>query len=280
MKAKSLLAMLTAMALSVNFVSCSDDDEPGGGGAGSGDATKRLVKIFVQSPEGDTNNETNFLYDSEGRVSELVIAYDHHHDGIWNDVYTYSYNGNEVVIENVSNYDGEEELEKISTYTLNDKGYAVSGEEKDYYREGTLYDETQYTFNYTDDYLIGIKETFENESGIHTSMTEENQIIADDQILPQDWDAVEYTDIPNKANFFFHYSNEVDIFDTYEFFELYWANLAGKAPKYLPKKVTDRLECDWNFDYKLDDDGYVKQISITDGEGGFNTTITCTYEEL
>lgn len=279
MNAKSLLAMLTAMALSVNFVSCSDDDEPGGGGSGSGDATKRLVKIFVQSPEGDANNEVVFQYDNEGRVSEMAVNCDHHSGDSWTDTYAYSYNGNEVTVnvsiyEGSSDYDFEENFSTI-TYTLNSKSYVETGSEIE-----SNGGENQYIFHYTDDYLTGVTEVEEYDGRTHTHETEKNQIVSDGQILPYDWDAVEYTDIPNKANFFFHYSNEVDIFDTYEFFELYWANLAGKAPKYLPKKVTDRLEGDWNFDYKLDDDGYVEQINITDEKGGPNAIITCTYEEL
>lgn len=264
MKTKSLTAMLMAMALSFNFAACSDEEDNGGGGSASGEASKRLTKIFVQCPEGDTNNETVFQYDNEGRVSQMAITYSHHNNGsTWTDVYSYSYSGKDATIVLIS--DGEEY--ETSTYTLNDKGYVASGTKTE--SDGDI---RQYTFNYTNDYMTLAEESY------HGVSEEKNQVIADGLILPHDWDAVEYTEIPNKINFFFHYSNEIDIFDTFEYMELYLANLAGKAPKYLPESVTDG-EGSWYFDYELDDEGYPTSITLSDEDGTF-TTIICTYEPI
>lgn len=277
MKTKSFLAAMMAAALSFNFMACSDDDEPNGGnggGSGSGDATKRLTRIFVQCPNGDTNNETTFKYDNEGRVTEMAITYEHHNDGeIWKDTYSYSYSGNNATISTIY-YEGNEtegEYTTESNYTLNDKGYVTSGTETRLSSEQTR----QYTFSYTDDYM-----TLATESYDELTYEEKNQIISDGQILPHDWDAVEYTDIPNKGNLFFHYANESDIFDSFEYFELYWVNLAGKAPAYLPQSVTDSFEGGWHFSYKLDDEGYATEVTITNDEGERRTTITCTYEDI
>ena len=259
---------MMAAALSFNFTACSDDDEPnGGGGSASGDATKRLTKIFVQCPHGDTNNETTFQYDDEGRVSQMATTYDHHKNGnTWTNIYTYSYSGNEVTI--TMTYDGEEH--ETSTYVLNDDGYAISGT-KTRSSDGPV---CQYKFSYTDNYLTLATETFSDSN----YEGEKNQIIADGLILPYDWDAVEYTEIPNLANLFFHYSNASDIFDTFEYYELYWANLAGKSPICLPQSVTDNQEGSWNFTYQLDEENYPTTITISNEYG--TTSISCTYEEI
>ena len=278
MKTKSFLEAMMAAALSFNFMACSDDDEPNGGnggGSGSGDATKRLTRIYVQA-EWDTNNETVFQYDSEGRVTEMDITYDHHSSGdTWTDYYTYSYNGNEVTVDVDYAGDGPEYREQeSSTYALNDNGYVTNG-----VKTTNSGREIQYTFNYTNDYLVSAAIIQENEN---TSDNISNQIISDGLILPDEWDTIEYTDISNKANFFFHYSGEYDIFDfsTFEYGELYFANLAGKAPIYLPQKVKDRSGNEYNYSYELDDEGYVTEMTITHSKGEQPTIITCTYEDI
>ena len=271
MKTKSLTAMLMAMALSFNFAACSDDDENGGGGSGLEGASKRLKTIYVQA-EWDTNNETVFQYDNEGRVTEMDITYDHHSSGdTWTDYYSYSYNGDEVTLDVDYAGDGPEYREQESyTYTLNDKGYVTEGAMN--FSSGKRV--RQYTFSYTDDYLIRVTEGYENET---PRVVEHNQIISDGLILPHDGNSIEYTDIPNKGNLFFHYANEKDIFDSFEFCELYLTNLAGKAPKYLPERVDD-----WHFSYELDDEGYATEITITitNSHTTRPTIITCTYEEI
>lgn len=264
MKTKSLTAMLMAMALSFNFAACSDDDDNGGGGSASGDATKRLVKMYVKSIY--VNHSFEIEYDEKGRVSKNVLTWEE--STPWRDTYTYLYNGNEVTISATIWEGNDEEGEHRAeyTYTLNDKGYVVNGFSDD---------QNEYIFSYSDDYLVSVTKSYDN--GV-PRIVEQNQIIADGLILPHDWDAVEYTEIPNKINFFFHYSNEIDIFDTFEYMELYLANLAGKAPKYLPESVTDG-EGSWYFSYKLDDEGYPTAITLSDEDRVF-TTITCTYEPI
>lgn len=271
MKTKSLTAMLMAMALSFNFAACSDEDENGGGGSGLEGASKRLTQMYVQNINGDGNNEFDLQYDNEGRVTQISSTWED-----FNATYTYSYSGNEVTIhcsfldESETGYDTDPDYSTI-TYTLNDKGYATSG-------SGQLSgSRMNYIFTYTDDYLVEVTEQYDNWT---PHVDESNRILSDGLILPYDWNMVEYTDIPNKGNFFIHYANEVDIFDCFEYYELYWANLGGKAPKYLPAKVAYSDDDFWTFSYDLDNEGYVTTISITDEEGLNFTTITCTYEPI
>lgn len=268
MKTKSLTAMLMAMALSFNFAACSDEEDNGGDGSASGEASKRLTKMYVQNINGDGNNEFDLQYDNEGRVTQMSSTWE---DGV-NNTYTYSYSGSEVTIHcsilDETGYDTDPDYSTI-TYILNDKGYVTSGTGQ---HSGNQRD---YTFTYTDEYLVEATEKINNGTSY---IDERNRIISDGLILPHDWDMVEYTNIPNKGNLFIHYANEVDIFDTFEYVELYWANLAGKAPKYLPESVTSG-EGSWYFDYKLDDEGYPSTITLSDEDGTF-TTITCTYEPI
>ena len=173
--------MLMAMALSFNFAACSDDDDNGGGGSASGDATKRLVKMYVKSIY--VNHSFEIEYDEKGRVSKNVLTWEE--STPWRDTYTYLYNGNEVTISATIWEGNDEEGEHRAeyTYTLNDKGYVVNGFSDD---------QNEYIFSYSDDYLVSVTKSYDN--GV-PRIVEQNQIIADGLILPHDWDAVEYTEL-------------------------------------------------------------------------------------
>ena len=73
------------------------------------------------------------------------------------------------------------------------------------------------------------------------------------------------------------YSHYEDIFIKSNWWELYFANLVGKAPKYLPKSATFR-NTTTHYSYELDDDGYVKAFTITDGD--VTASYKCTYENI
>lgn len=266
---------MIAATLSFNFMACSDDESnnEGGGGSASGDASKRLTKMHVQSVyEG--SNTLEFTYDNQGRVSTLTLIWEHD-DESWKDTYTYSYSGNNVSISgriyegNVS--EGEYTIE--STYALNDKGYVTNGSSVS---NGHT---DEYTFSYTDDYMTLATEISDN-GGSTFEHKYEHSIISDGLIQPDGLDGIEYTEIPNKGNFFLQYASEADIFDSFYFYELYWANLLGKATQYLPEKTWHGRNEQFNYAYKLDDEGYVTSFSITNEDGEQISTATCTYEKI
>lgn len=273
MKTKSLTAMLMAMALSFNFAACSDENENGGGGSLSGDASKRLTRMHVQSAY-DGDNTLEFAYDDQGRVSTLILLWESD-DESWTNSYAYSYNGNNISI-SCRFHEGnapEREYTIESSYTLNDKGYVTSGSSVS---NGHT---DEYTFSYTDDYMTLATEISDNGDGFFEHKYE-HSIISDGLIQPDGLDGIEYTEIPNKGNFFLQYASEADIFDSFYFYELYWANLLGKATQYLPEKTWHGRNEQFNYTYKLDDEGYVTSFSITNEDGEQISTATCTYEEI
>ena len=261
MKVKNLLMAVLLTALYVNFTSCSDDEE--GGGSNSEGATKRLVGMEVICD--DEKTELSLEYDSQGRVSEMVLLFD---EPDWQDKQTvlYTYNGNEVTVSQTwtgdshPNGTGYEDV-----YQLNDKGYVVNGT----CRFWNIHEDFTSSFQYTDDYLISIEikpYSFEGLAATH-------QLLTDGKILPDAWSSIEYTDIPNKGGLFYMYTQYPNLFDEFEWYELYFANLAGKAHKYLPQKAGG----DTTYDYELDD-GYVKAFTITRDD--VVASCRCTYENI
>lgn len=266
MKTKSFLAAMMAVALSFNFVACSDDNEPNGGnggGSGSGDATKRLIKVETETKHNGRNVFT-LAYNNEGRVSEASLTF-YLESGTFSTNYEFTYDANEVNVATTFN----DEMD-INTYILNDSGYIESGINREYASD------RNYTFTYTNDYLTSY--TYEgNPYG-----PEVHELTGDGAIVPDDWEVVEYSDIPNKSGLFF-YSNSTEVFDDFEFYELYYAGLLGKAPTYLPKRsehYEGSLDSAHNYSYEVDDEGYVTSFTITDEDGEQVTTATCTYEDI
>lgn len=262
---KLFTAILMAAALCVNFTSCSDDEE--GGGSNSEGATKRLVKMEVSSYDGNT--EISLEYDSQGRVSKMVESFAD--DGSQSkETFLYSYNGDELTIsetdEEVYHESGEEHsTEEVNVYQLNNKGYVTSG---------TFDIDYTSSFEYTDDYLVSISI---EPNYIYGNYDRTHTLLSDGKVLPDGWDSMEYSDIPNKGNLFYMYSHYEDIFIKSNWWELYFANLVGKAPKYLPKSATFR-NTTTHYSYELDDDGYVKAFTITDGD--VTASYKCTYENI
>ena len=259
-------------ALCVNFTSCSDDEE--GGGSNSGSVTKRLVGMEV-TYHGE-KIEFSLEYGDQGRASKMVVFYDE--DGI---TFTtlYTYNGNEVTVTQTWEYPYETDDRRVrnfeDVYQLNDKGYVVEGFGNTP-RYSFVCRNWTASFEYVDDYLVSIKATSEcedDEPQINSSKSEVHQLLTDGKILPDSWSTIEYTDIPNKGGLFYMYSDYIEIFEEFEWYELYFANLAGKAPKYLPKSADNTV-----YDYELDDEGYVKSFTLTDGD--LVTSVKCTYENI
>ena len=73
MKAKSLLAAMMAAALSFNFISCSDDDDPVPGG-GSGADGKTII-VNVEEPGAFQSEYDNIIshYDEGSELTNLVV---------------------------------------------------------------------------------------------------------------------------------------------------------------------------------------------------------------
>ena len=263
MKTKRLFTViLMAAALCINFTSCSDDEE--GGGSNSGSTTKRLVKMEAMSYEGIT--EISLEYDSQGRVSKMVEFFtEAGSDFQSTETWRYAYNGNELTIsynrEEISSQEGDYSTNKENVYQLNNNGYVISGISEDNHT---------YLFEYTDDYLVSID--------INGSLEKKHSVLSDGKVLPDGWKSMEYTDIPNKGGLFFMYSHYLDIFVKSNYWELYFANLVGKAPTYLPKSGT--TYCTTHYSYELDDDGYVKAFTITNDEDNLTASYICTYENI
>ena len=89
--------------------------------------------------------------------------------------------------------------------------------------------------------------------------------------------SITYSDIPNIANIY------VDELISNDYEELALVGLFGNAYKLLPKEMIYKeggKEVVDTFEYKLDDDGYVKSVTATSSKYKSTTTREFIYEDI
>jgi len=255
---KYFMLCITALIFSFAFTSCSDEDD----GPNLSPDGKRLVsKIkFNYDNDEDSNGEFLFSYDKSGKITAMEIKYSYLSEEThkrYSEVerYTYSVSGNKLTVKYV--YEDEEYPEYNGTYggtfTLNDKGFVVSGEEID-----SDEDEFTYTCYYDDeDYLTKMECT---RNGRRDEIT--NYIWDDGDIVRGIYgDRSTYYEEENKANIEF-----AGLLGTwmlgYDRSYLGSVGYLGKMNKHLCK--TNNSDGINKYTYSFDD-GYVTKITVENG---------------
>lgn len=211
-------------------------------------ADRKLVKAESTT----TSDIKNFIYNSQGRLSEMKST-------IWHNKYSYPATGPSYEIFNASN---------VKQYVVESKGMnngRVTNLDYNYYINGVFNFNEPQTFQYnTDGYLTGYTYggymyAYEVNGGNYTKYT-----VSLNGTLQRQYIVEYYTDMPDKTNlnFFGRFIN-MYLSDKAEF---------GKGNKNLIKKVTristpassnDYID---NFTYTIDADGYVTSYSATEIE--------------
>ena len=83
MKAKSLLAAMMAAALSFNFVSCSDDDDPVPGGGSGADGKTIIVNVEEPGTFQEEFENITSRYDGSSKLNTMVIKGELNGDDIY-----------------------------------------------------------------------------------------------------------------------------------------------------------------------------------------------------
>lgn len=248
MKTNRFFTAILSVALCMNFVSCGDDEEENGGGI-NGNSEKRLTKIEIYTADYQTDyeHESTIEYEYDGsKPSRIVLDYD-------SEVYTtFEISDKEIK----AWHEGE-----TTTYTLNNNGHIVSD------NQGTKYN------YYNEGYLKSIEEDGDLET--FTYDNEWNMIASSYLAVPN----ILYPDkILNKGNLYIF-----DGFEQYDNFAiLATAGFFGKTSKYLVQEYNYAGEEDEEpdyFEYKLDEDGYVKEVKVLLSTGE-SDIYKYTYENI
>lgn len=263
---KHLMLCLLALGFSAVFTACDKDDD-GNGPAFSKDG-KRLVKKITMTYGNypDELDELTFSYDADGRitVTEYTLAYiSEEKKKKCTDInrYTYSVSGKtlKVVHTYTDGDDGKYSGTYGGTFTLNDDGLVISGEETD-----SDDDKFVYTNTYSDDlYLTQIEYTRNGGPKQYINYTRSNGDITKG-IYDENYT---YCDEENKANIDFA---GIDSFMLgYDRSNLGITGYLGKQNKHLLKTVDGET-----YTYKFDKEGYVTEFTVTSEDGPLNYRIS------
>lgn len=261
---KHLMLCLLALSFSAVFTACDKDDD-GNGPAFSKDG-KRLVKKITMTDEkqSDEKDELTFSYDGNGKITVIeytstYISEEKETKCTDIDRYTYSVSGKTLKV--VNTYTDGEDSEYSGTYggtfTLNDDGLVISGEETD-----SDDDKFVYTNTYSNDlYLTQIEYTRNGGAKEYINYTRSNGDITKGVYNR----TYTYCDEENKANIDFA---GIDSFMLgYDRSNLGLTGYLGKQNKHLLKATQGET-----YTYKFDKEGYVTEFTVTSTDG------TLTYQ--
>lgn len=259
MKTLRLLGMaLIAILVSVNFASCSsdDDEEPTKNDDGIITNQKRLVELTETN--GHDTNTWSFSYDSKGRLISIVEKdYDSSNSDITNITW-----GENTVKESSNG-------ESI-TYSLTD-GLVRSGSESNGRDYSFAYNSSKQliTYQYSDEY----------DSNTRT-LTWENGKVTKMDYDKESSEIITYGNETCKGYF------PLMVLSVEDDFKVMIAHpeLVGMRATQLPKQSTYKegnYEETATFTYKLDKDGYLESCTVNNieknGSGGITDTYTTTY---
>ena len=248
MKTNRFFTAILSVALCMNFVSCDDDEENKGGI--DGNTEKRLTKVEISSADYQTDYEycgsVEYEYDGN-RLSRITVLDDD------SEIYT-TLEISETEIK--AWHEG-----RTTIYTLNNNGYVIND------NHGTKY-------NYYDE---GYLKSIEKDGDLETfSYDKEWNMIASSYLAAPN---ILYPDkILNKGNLYISdglgEKEDLDILGSVGFF--------GKTSKYLVQEYNYAGEEDEEpdyFEYKLDEDGYVKEVNVLLSTGE-SDIYKYTYENI
>lgn len=265
---KHLLLCLLALGTAAVFTACDDDDDNNGSGNTTKDGKRMVSKItttYKAYPED--KDEMTFTYDKDGRITAIkgtgtYLSKDKEKKCTDTDDYTYTVTGKTLKVTNayVDGETGEDSSTSEGTFTLNDDGFVISGEETD-----SDDDKYVYTNTYSDNYLTQIKYTINGgaEQQIVYSRTNGD--------ITKGVHVYTYYDEENKANIdFANLDHTLGIDD----FFLGLTGYLGKQNKHLVKTIKRGMDSEETFTYKFDKDGYVTEFTSISEDGEFTYQIS------
>lgn len=265
---KHLLLCLLALGTAAVFTACDDDDDNNGSGNTTKDGKRMVSKItttYKAYPED--KDEMTFTYDKDGRITAIkgtatYLSEDKQKKCTDTDDYTYTVTGKTLKVTNtyVDGETGEDSGTFGGTFTLNDDGFVISGEETDIDN-----DKYVYTFTYSENYLAKIEYTRNGgaEQPIIYSRTNGD--------ITERGHTYTYYDEENKANFdFANLDHVLGVDESY----LGLTGYLGKQNKHLVKTIKRGMDLEETFTYKFDKDGYVTEFTSTSQDGEFTYQIS------
>lgn len=265
---KHLLLCLLALGTAAVFTACDDDDDNNGSGNTTKDGKRLVSKItttYKAYPED--KDEMTFTYDKDGRITAIkgtatYLSEDSSKKCTDTDDYTYSVSGKTLTVVNtyIDGEDGELTGTYGGTFTLNDDGFVISGEETDIDN-----DKLVYTNTYSDNYLTQIEYTRNNEAKQKIAYSRTNGDIT------KGVHTYTYYDEENKANIdFANLDHALGIDQSF----LGLTGYLGKQNKHLVKTIKRGMDLEETFTYKFDKDGYVTEFTSTSQDGEFTYQIS------
>lgn len=275
-------ALMCAIAM---FGACSDDDDEfkgNGEGAGNGGSgvvvkEKKLVRVEEQSEGYSHKGITLFSYDAQGRLSKITETDE---DGDYSYDYTVIYGTDKVTVVSEDNDE--------TVYELNGDGYMEEcvDEGSDYryvcnysYSGGYL---SRADFTYYDlidgewvpDGEIEYSEFTTSGGNLKGSYYVYEYKEDGKTVREEEHGTFEASNVANNMNIDFIYNEYMGWEDEY------LLCIAGKRYQNLPERLdSDGYTVD--FEYTVDDEGYVRKARITEKEGDYEYVeiYTFIYEE-
>ena len=275
-------ALMCAIAM---FGACSDDDDEfkgNGEGAGNGGSgvvvkEKKLVRVEEQSEGSSYKDITLFSYDAQGRLSKITETDE---DGDYSYDYTVIYGTDKVTVVSEANDE--------TVYELNGDGYMEEcvDEGSDYryvcnysYSGGYL---SRADFTYYDlidgewvpDGEIEYSEFTTSGGNLKGSYYVYEYKEDGKTVREEEHGTFEASNVANNMNIDFIYNEYMGWEDEY------LLCIAGKRYQNLPERLdSDGYTVD--FEYTVDDEGYVRKARITEKEGDYEYVeiYTFIYEE-
>ena len=267
------------------FGACSDDDDEfkgNGEGAGNGGSgvvvkEKKLVRVEEQSEGSSYKDITLFSYDAQGRLSKITETDE---DGDYSYDYTVIYGTDKVTVVSEDNDE--------TVYELNGDGYMEEcvDEGSDYryvcnysYSGGYL---SRADFTYYDlidgewvpDGEIEYSEFTTSGGNLKGSYYVYEYKEDGKTVREEEHGTFEASNVANNMNIDFIYNEYMGWEDEY------LLCIAGKRYQNLPERLdSDGYTVD--FEYTVDDEGYVRKARITEKEGDYEYVeiYTFIYEE-
>lgn len=275
MNMKGVLSLLLGMMVCGGFTSCKNDNE---GDFDPQAGSKRLIKIeLIEEKYGMVEKEGpsvtyDFRYNEEGKICSITTAYEKY----WSNT-SFTYSKDRVVVINET-----PRFKKDTTYCVfNKENYIQSISGSNHLND---FDDSSWMcfFSYKDGYLTKMKYVWswlEKEYIFEENYFYENGLLvgADMSDIPNN--KFSYTQILNVGNLFLFPEN-IAIGGNYEY---HLCGILGENTKYLPQRIEwkdDDYTRIKDYEYELDEDGYVKTAIVThyNTYGKSTTIINYTYE--
>lgn len=258
---------LLAVALSVNFTACSDDDGDDDSGSitnsdedgddvsssdsSSGNSSGKKLSAIVWD-DGDSNS---LSYDKQGRLAEVrstswagteIITFEYEEDSI---ICTYNtgdrivctLNSDGNIVKSVINYNGSPySITSQYTYDANKQLTNILTIQK---YSNTVTDEIELTWS--DGCIVQAKYFYDDESYTHTYT----------------YSYTYNSTLSSKGGIVFDDALAIDVFSPYDLCWLANAGYFGKVPAYLLSEIHSSTGKNHQITYEYYDDGYVSKMS-------------------